>query len=155
MLDDAGCIVVGCGLCRGRRRSHGRARRGVIQRKRLMLGMSWQAEGLIGPALTYGPTPAQIFEQIRNNPQMAVIQQEMNPDNQPSLGVGETAQGPTAASIANAVFHASGRRIRTLPYLRIGSRPPRNNVVTATRLLCRRHQRMSADQTRCRVHPVR
>jgi len=36
-------------------------------------------------------------------------------DDQPSLGVGETAQGPTAASIANAVFHASGRRIRTLP----------------------------------------
>ena len=36
-------------------------------------------------------------------------------DDQPSLGVGETAQGPTAAAIANAVFHASGRRIRRLP----------------------------------------
>jgi CO/xanthine dehydrogenase Mo-binding subunit len=34
---------------------------------------------------------------------------------QPSLGVGEAAQGPTAAAIANAVFHASGRRLRRLP----------------------------------------
>ena len=34
---------------------------------------------------------------------------------QKSLGVGETAQGPTAAAIANAVFHAIGRRLRRLP----------------------------------------
>jgi CO/xanthine dehydrogenase Mo-binding subunit len=33
----------------------------------------------------------------------------------PSLGLGEAAQGPTAAAIANAVFHATGRRIRDLP----------------------------------------
>jgi mono/diheme cytochrome c family protein len=46
-----------------------------------------QADGLIGPALTYGPTPAQIFEQIRNNPQMAVIQQEMNPDNEDLVAI--------------------------------------------------------------------
>lgn len=39
----------------------------------------------------------------------------MSRDDQPSLGVGETAQGPTAASIANAVFHAGGRRFRRLP----------------------------------------
>lgn len=32
-----------------------------------------------------------------------------------SLGVGETAQGPTAAAIANAVCHATGQRLRTLP----------------------------------------
>lgn len=32
-----------------------------------------------------------------------------------SLGVGEAAQGPTAAAIANAVFHATGRRLRQLP----------------------------------------
>lgn len=36
-------------------------------------------------------------------------------DDQPSLGVGETAQGPTAAAIANAVHAATGRRLRTLP----------------------------------------
>jgi len=33
-----------------------------------------------------------------------------------SLGVGEIAQGPTAASIANAIFHASGKRLRQLPF---------------------------------------
>ena len=36
-------------------------------------------------------------------------------DDQPALGVGETAQGPTAAAIANAVFAATGRRLRRLP----------------------------------------
>ena len=36
-------------------------------------------------------------------------------DDQPALGVGEAAQGPSAASIANAVFHASGQRLRQLP----------------------------------------
>jgi nicotinate dehydrogenase subunit B len=36
------------------------------------------------------------------------------PDQKP-LGVGETAQGPTAAAIANAVFHATGKRSRALP----------------------------------------
>jgi CO/xanthine dehydrogenase Mo-binding subunit len=35
---------------------------------------------------------------------------------QKSLGVGETAQGPTAAAIANAVFHATGHRLRQLPF---------------------------------------
>ncbi len=39
----------------------------------------------------------------------------MSRDDLPSLGVGEAAQGPTAASIANAVCHASGRRVRRLP----------------------------------------
>ena len=33
-----------------------------------------------------------------------------------SLGVGEAAQGPTAAAIANALFHASGKRLRRLPF---------------------------------------
>ena len=36
-------------------------------------------------------------------------------NDQPALGVGEAAQGPTAAAIANAVFHQSGRRLRQLP----------------------------------------
>jgi CO/xanthine dehydrogenase Mo-binding subunit len=36
-------------------------------------------------------------------------------DDMPALGVGESAQGPTAAAIANAVFHASGSRLRQLP----------------------------------------
>lgn len=46
-----------------------------------------QAEGLIGPSLTYGPTPAQILEQILNNPQMAVIQQELGPNNEDLIAI--------------------------------------------------------------------
>lgn len=39
----------------------------------------------------------------------------MSRDDQPALGVGEAAQGPTAAAIANAVYAATGQRQRTLP----------------------------------------
>lgn len=39
----------------------------------------------------------------------------INRPGRPPLGLGEAAQGPTAAAIANAVFHATGRRIRDLP----------------------------------------
>lgn len=35
---------------------------------------------------------------------------------QPFLGTGESSQGPTGAAIANAVFHATGKRIRALPF---------------------------------------
>jgi nicotinate dehydrogenase subunit B len=35
--------------------------------------------------------------------------------NEKSLGAGEAAQGPTAAAIANAFAHATGRRLRDLP----------------------------------------
>ncbi len=35
--------------------------------------------------------------------------------NEPALGAGEAAQGPTAAAIVNAVANATGRRIRDLP----------------------------------------
>jgi CO/xanthine dehydrogenase Mo-binding subunit len=37
---------------------------------------------------------------------------------EPSLGAGEAAQGPMAASIANAVVAASGLRLRDLPLSR-------------------------------------
>lgn len=33
----------------------------------------------------------------------------------PPLGAGEAAQGPTGAAIANAIFHATGSRLRELP----------------------------------------
>jgi CO/xanthine dehydrogenase Mo-binding subunit len=32
------------------------------------------------------------------------------------LGVGEAAQGPAAAAIANAIARATGRRLRALPF---------------------------------------
>ena len=31
------------------------------------------------------------------------------------LGAGEAAQGPTAAAITNAIFNATGKRVRDLP----------------------------------------
>ena len=34
----------------------------------------------------------------------------------PFLGTGESSQGPTGAAIANAVFNATGKRVRDLPY---------------------------------------
>ena len=33
-----------------------------------------------------------------------------------SLGAGEASQGPTSAAIANAIFHATGARLRDLPF---------------------------------------
>jgi DNA-binding beta-propeller fold protein YncE len=44
-------------------------------------------EGLIGPDIRYGPTPAQILEQLINNPQMAVILQELDPDNEDLIAI--------------------------------------------------------------------
>lgn len=38
-------------------------------------------------------------------------------DDQPSLGVGEAAQGPTAAAIANALYAATGERKRRIPLI--------------------------------------
>ncbi|OUJ71824.1 xanthine dehydrogenase family protein molybdopterin-binding subunit [Hymenobacter crusticola] len=35
--------------------------------------------------------------------------------NKPPLGAGEAAQGPTAAALANAVYRATGKRVRELP----------------------------------------
>jgi len=32
------------------------------------------------------------------------------------LGVGEGSQGPTAAAIANAILHATGVRLRSVPF---------------------------------------
>ena len=48
---------------------------------------SKSGEGLIGPSLLFGPTPAQIFEQMMNNPQMAIIEQVLAPDNEDLIAV--------------------------------------------------------------------
>lgn len=49
-------------------------------------------------------------------PQAPVIRTVLlNRPQLPPLGCGEAAQGPTPAAIANAVFAATGRRLRTLP----------------------------------------
>ena len=50
-------------------------------------------------------------------PDMPALQVELinRPDERP-LGVGEGAQGPSVAAIANALAHATGRRLRDLPF---------------------------------------
>ncbi|MDQ2785875.1 MAG: molybdopterin-dependent oxidoreductase [Chloroflexota bacterium] len=40
----------------------------------------------------------------------------LNQPHQPALGVGEIASLPVAAAIANAIFDATGRRIRSIPF---------------------------------------
>ncbi len=59
---------------------------------------SWEAY----PILTFSEAPAVEVEVIAR------------PD-EPPLGAGEAAQGPTAAAIANAVYDALGARVRSLP----------------------------------------
>ncbi len=44
-------------------------------------------EGLIGPSLLSGPTPAEIFEQLKSNPQMAAIGQVLKPTNEDLLAI--------------------------------------------------------------------
>jgi CO/xanthine dehydrogenase Mo-binding subunit len=50
---------------------------------------------------------------MRDVPKVAV--ELINRPNEPALGVGEGSQGPAAAAIANAVAHATGKRLRDLP----------------------------------------
>jgi nicotinate dehydrogenase subunit B len=51
--------------------------------------------------------------------EVPTVEVELLPANgNPSLGVGETAQGPTAAAIGNALYDALGVRVRTMPFTR-------------------------------------
>jgi nicotinate dehydrogenase subunit B len=58
------------------------------------------------PILRFDAVPDSIEVQIINRP------------GQPFLGSGETGQGPAAASIANAITNATGKRLRNLPLTR-------------------------------------
>ena len=42
----------------------------------------------------------------------------LNRPEEKSLGAGEGSQGPTVAAIANAIAHATGKRMRDLPFTR-------------------------------------
>lgn len=55
------------------------------------------------PIFTMQDTPPEIEVAVIDRPE------------EPALGAGESAQGPTSAAIANAVYRASGKRIRKLP----------------------------------------
>jgi nicotinate dehydrogenase subunit B len=58
------------------------------------------------PILRFNAVPDSVEVHIINRP------------GQPFLGSGETGQGPAAASIANAIAHATGKRLRDLPLTR-------------------------------------
>ena len=58
------------------------------------------------PILRFGAVPDHIEVHIINRPGL------------PFLGSGETGQGPAAASIANAIANATGKRLRNLPLTR-------------------------------------
>jgi nicotinate dehydrogenase subunit B len=58
------------------------------------------------PILRFDAVPDRIDVHIINRP------------GQPFLGSGETGQGPAAASIANAIANATGKRLRNLPLTR-------------------------------------
>lgn len=75
-------------------------------------------EGLIGPDITYGPTPAQILEQIQNNPQMAVVAQELKPDNEDLVAIAVYIRklgglGVTELMTANQRTEVAAARART------------------------------------------
>ena len=55
------------------------------------------------PILKFPEVPALEFELIQRL-------------DQPALGVGEAASSPVAAALANAVFDATGVRLRTVPF---------------------------------------
>jgi nicotinate dehydrogenase subunit B len=58
------------------------------------------------PILRFNAVPDRIEVHIINRP------------GQPFLGSGEAGQGPAAASIGNAIAHATGKRLRNLPLTR-------------------------------------
>jgi CO/xanthine dehydrogenase Mo-binding subunit len=51
---------------------------------------------------------------FRDSPEIETIL--LNQPGQPYLGIGEGAQGPVPAAIANAVFDAVGIRLRRIPF---------------------------------------
>ena len=63
-----------------------------------MLSKDWNSY----PILRFSEIPEVSVEIIERN-------------DQPWLGVAEAAQGPTSAAIANAIFHATGKRLRDIP----------------------------------------
>jgi CO/xanthine dehydrogenase Mo-binding subunit len=58
------------------------------------------------PILRFDAVPEKIEVHIINRP------------GKPFLGSGETGQGPAAASLANAIANATGKRLRNLPLTR-------------------------------------
>jgi CO/xanthine dehydrogenase Mo-binding subunit len=65
-------------------------------------------------SLDWAQYPILRFPQVPDEVEVHIIDRV----GQPFLGTGEASQGPTAAAIANAVFDATGVRVRELPFSR-------------------------------------
>ena len=70
--------------------------------------VTWDASGV--RTRSWDDYPILRFDEV---PEIEV--EILNRPGEPSLGTGECAAGPTAAAIANALFHAMGVRVRNLP----------------------------------------
>ena len=87
---------------------------GIVQ------SMSWtlyEAVGFDAKRITssdWGSYPIARFTEMPDTVEVQVIDRA----GAPFLGTGEAAQGPTAAAIANALFDATGVRLRELPFTR-------------------------------------
>jgi len=87
---------------------------GIVQ------SMSWtlyEAVGFDSKGITssdWGSYPIARFTEMPDTVEVQVISRP----GAPFLGTGEAAQGPTAAAIANALFDATGVRLRELPFTR-------------------------------------
>ena len=70
--------------------------------------VSWEATGV--RTRSWEDYPILRFDEVPEI-QVEIVERP----GEPSLGTGECAAGPTAAAIANALFHAMGVRVRDLP----------------------------------------
>jgi isoquinoline 1-oxidoreductase beta subunit len=96
-----------------------------IVRQQIEGGVIWGMAAALGATTGYtaGRADARNFETL-NLPKLAdtpEIRIELIRSTQPPGGVGEISVPPVAPAIANALFSATGRRMRTLP-LRAGGR---------------------------------
>ena len=71
--------------------------------------VSWSAQGLLSQ--DWDSYPVIRFDNI---PEMKLVLLE--PSDAPSVGAGEATPGPAIAAIANALFDATGLRLRRLPF---------------------------------------
>ena len=55
------------------------------------------------------------FELLRIN-EMPVVEVHIIPSTEPPSGTGEPGLPPAAPAVANAIFAATGKRLRTLPF---------------------------------------
>jgi len=92
-------------------------------RNQLEGGMLQAASFVLKEQVTFGETGVssldwQSYPILRFSEVPEIACELIEAREEPALGVGECALGPTAAAIGNAVAHALGVRIRDLPFTR-------------------------------------